>query len=242
MSNFLEIKNLNVSIENKQILEDINLSFNSNKISVLLGPNGAGKSSLANVLIGNPKYKVESGNINFNKLDLTKLSVNEIAKAGIFMSFQHPIEISGVTMSNFLKTSYNSVKGTNLTITEFMKILNEKLDELEMDKKFRSRFVNSGFSGGEKKRSEILQMLLLEPKFIILDEIDSGLDVDALKLIAKTILKLKEKTKCSILLISHQDKFLQYVKPDNYIVMKSGKITLQGGKEILEKVQDKGFN
>lgn len=240
MGNILEIKNLNSSIDNKSILSNINLEIKKGDFTILLGPNGAGKSSLTNVLMGNPQYETK-GKIIFEGKDITKLSVDDRAKLGIFMSFQHPIEVSGVTLSNFLRTSYNSIKGTNLNITEFMKILNQKLDELEMDKKFRSRFLNFGFSGGEKKRCEILQMLVLEPKFIILDEIDSGLDVDSLKLIAKVIENYKTKD-VSILLITHHNKFLEYITPDKVIIMKKGEIVKQGDITLMEEILEKGFN
>jgi Fe-S cluster assembly ATP-binding protein len=231
-----------VKVEDKEVLKNVSFKIDTSEVCILMGPNGAGKSSLSNVLLGNPKYEVVSGDIVFNGKRINDLGTDERAKLGMFMSFQHPVEIDGVTMTNFLRTAYNSLKGKNLKINEFMKILNEKLKELEMDSKFRTRFVNKGFSGGEKKRSEMLQLLLFEPKFAILDEVDSGLDVDSIKLVAKAVNKVITENKTGVLLITHNNKFLDFVKADKVIVLKNGEIEKEGSIEILKEISEKGFN
>ncbi len=237
----LEVKNLFVKVEGKEVLSDVSFKIDSNEVCILMGPNGAGKSSLSNVLFGNPKYEVVSGKIIFDGKKINDLTTDERAKLGMFMSFQHPVEIDGVTMTSFLRIAYNSLRGTNLKINEFMKILNEKLKELEMDSKFRTRFVNKGFSGGEKKRAEMLQLLLFEPKFAILDEVDSGLDVDSIKLVSKAVNKVITENKTGVLLITHNNKFLDFVKADKVIVLKNGRIENEGGVEVLKKISEKGF-
>jgi len=242
MVNKIEIINLSCLVDSKKVLDNVSLEINSNEITTLIGPNGAGKSTISNVLMGNPIYKIISGKILFNGEDITNMQTNARAKLGLFMSFQHPAEISGVTLFNFLRISYNSLKKKNLNVWEFRKLLLEKLEILEMDKKLTSRFVNFGFSGGEKKRSEILQLLLFEPKYAILDEIDSGLDVDALKIIIKTINKIKEEKKIGIFIITHYDKILTQLKPDRVYVLKNGKITNHGNYELAKEIFEKGFN
>lgn len=237
----IEIKNLYVSVEGKEILKDLSLTWNFGEILVVLGPNGAGKSTLSNVLMGHPKYEITSGLILFDGENITTLDAQERAKLGLFMSFQHPAEISGVTMANFLRTSYNALKETNLKTIEFQKILKEKMDLLHMDASFRRRSINAGFSGGEKKRSEILQLLLFEPKFAILDEVDSGLDVDALKIVSQSISKVQKETKMGIFIITHYNKILSYVKADRVIILKAGKIVREGGAELIKEVEEKGF-
>lgn len=237
----VEIKNLSVEIEGKLVLKNVSLEMNTNSINVFLGPNGAGKSTIANVLMGNPKYKIVSGEIFFDGKDITNQSPDLRAKEGLFLSFQNSYEIDGVTMLNFLRTSYNLLKGKEMQLREFIKILEEKMSFLEMDKSFRARELNVGFSGGEKKRSEMLQLLLYEPKFAILDELDSGLDVDALKLIKKVILELKEKNKTGFMIITHNNKVLEFVEPDNVFVLINGEIKKKGGKELILEVEKQGF-
>jgi Fe-S cluster assembly ATP-binding protein len=239
--NNLSVTNLNVSINNKKILNNINFDLKSDEIVVLMGPNGAGKSSLINALMGNPKYKV-SGEIIFNGKNILDLDTNERAKLGLFMTFQQPVEIDGVTFSSFLKSMYNEIKNENLRTEEFFKLLDSKLEEVNFDKSFRSRFVNVGLSGGEKKRAEILQMLLLEPKFVFLDEIDSGVDVDSLKLISSKILELKQKTKMGILLITHYNKILEYIKPDRVLILNNGTIEKEGDYSLAKEILENGFN
>lgn len=237
----LEVKNLCVDIENKQILEDISFAIESGEVVVLMGPNGAGKSSIGKALMGHPSYNISSGDIFLDDEIITEVSTDLRAKKGLFMSFQDPISISGVTMSNFLRTSYNLLKGKNIQTSDFFKLLDEKMSILGMDKKFRSRYVNFGFSGGEKKKSEILQLLLFEPKFAILDEIDSGLDVDALKLVGAAIAKSHQEKKTGFLIITHLNKILEYVKPTRVLIIKQGKIVEVGAADIAKRIESKGF-
>ena len=205
----LEIKNLHVNVEGKEILKGINLEIEKGKVHALMGPNGAGKSTLGNVLMGNPRYEITKGNIMLDGEDITEAAPNERAKLGLFLSFQYPAEITGVTMSNFLRTARNAIKKENMSVIEFHKLLKEKMNELDMDTGFSKRYINQGFSGGEKKRAEILQMSILEPKFAILDECDSGTDVDALKIIANGVNVIKSRTQVGVLLITHYDRILQ---------------------------------
>ena len=237
----LEVKGLCVNVNDKRILEDISFDVPKGGVVVLIGPNGAGKSTVSNILMGNPKYNLIKGKILLDGEDITELDSDKRAKRGLFMSFQQPIEISGVSMSNFLRQSYNSVKGTSLQIGEFMKMLNEKMEVLGFDSKFRGRFVNSGFSGGEKKRSEILQLLLFEPEYAILDEIDSGLDVDSLKQVCESIEEMRANKKMGILIITHYSKILEYIKPDEVIVLKEGRVSQRGGLELANKIFRDGF-
>jgi len=240
--NKIEIINLNCNIGGKQVLKNINLEIKSNEITTLIGPNGAGKSTISNVLMGNPKYRVTSGKILFNGEDITNKKTDERAKMGLFMSFQQPAEISGVTLFNFLRTGYNSIKGTKINVSDFRKLLKEKQSIIEMDSKFNSRFVNFGFSGGEKKRSEILQFLLFEPKYLILDEIDSGLDVDALKTILKVINEYKKTKEVGIFMITHYYKILEHLNPDKVYILKNGEIVESGDYSLAKKILENGFN
>lgn len=240
--NKLTIENISCNINNNQILKNINFEIESGKVVVLMGPNGAGKSTISNVLMGNPKYEVTSGKLILDGEDITDLETNEKAKKGLFMSFQNPVEISGVTMTNFLRTSYNALNNTNIQLAQFMKLLKSNMEELGLDAKFRGRFVNSGFSGGEKKRAELLQLMLFEPKYVILDEIDSGLDVDGIKLVSEMLNKILEKRKIGVLIITHYNKILEYIKPDSVVVLKNGEISKTGGIEVAQKILESGFN
>lgn len=240
MENKLELVDVNVSVNNKEILKNISFNVNSSEVVIIVGPNGAGKSTISNVLMGNPKYELVSGRIILNGNEISNEDVSTRAKKGIFLSHQSPIEIEGITYANFLRTSYNLVKNDSLNPAKFKKLLEEKMNFLGIDSKFRSRFVNKGFSGGEKKKSEILQMLLLEPKFAILDEIDSGLDVDAIKVVAKGINECIEKG-TGVILITHNRKLLDYIKADKVILIKSGKISQVGGIELIDKIDKDGF-
>lgn len=241
MEKKLEVKNISAKINNQEILKNISFSIDSNEVVVLMGPNGAGKSTISNVLMGNPKYEITNGNILLNGEDITKVDTNIRAKKGLFLSFQSPIEISGVTMTNFLRTSYNSIKDSNINLSNFMKILNENMDELGLDSKFRGRFVNSGFSGGEKKRSELLQLMLFEPDFVILDEIDSGLDVDGLKLVGEMLNKILSKRNMGVIIITHHNKILEYIKPDRVLILKGGQIVEEGNFDLAKKIEKEGF-
>ena len=237
----LRIEDLHVSIEGKEILKGLNLKIELGKVHALMGPNGSGKSTLANVLMGNPKYSVTKGKIFLDNEDITELSADQRAKKGLFMSFQYPSEITGVTMSNFLRTAYNSIKKTNVNVIDFHRKLKDKMKELGMDSNFSKRYINEGFSGGEKKRAEILQMVVLEPKYAILDETDSGTDVDALKIIAEGINDAKEKTNMGILIITHYNRILQYINVDKVTIMMDGKIVKEGEKELGDEIETEGY-
>lgn len=237
----LEIKNLSVEIENKKIIDNLDLILEPGKINVLMGPNGSGKSTLAQVLMGNPKYKITSGQILFEGENITNLSPNERAKKGLFLSFQSPEEISGVEISKFLRSAYNSLHPENpISILEFKKLLKEKSKLLDIDESFLKRYINQGFSGGEKKKSEILQLSVLNPKFAILDETDSGLDIDALKLISKAI-NLNFGKEKYVLLITHYKRILEHIKPNKIFVMLNGSIVKEGGEEVLDEIEREGY-
>ncbi len=236
----LEIKNLHVQSESKVILKGINLKLEPGQIHALMGPNGSGKTTLAYVLMGHPKYRITSGEILLNGKDLTKMDPHERAKEGLFLSFQQPVEISGVSISNFLRQAYNSVKEKKLSLLEFRYLLEQKAKELDIDTKFLNRYVNQGFSGGEKKKMEILQMAVLDPKIAILDETDSGLDIDSLKKVAEGVNKLKSPDK-TILIITHYKRILDYAKPDKVSIMMDGKIVLEGDSDIVDQLEEKGY-
>ena len=236
----LKIEDLHVNVEGKEILKGVNLTVKLGNVHVLMGPNGAGKSSLANVLMGNPKYKITSGKIILDEEDITYLGPTERARKGIFLSFQYPSEITGVTMSNFLRIAYNSVKNENVSVIEFHKLLKEKMVELEMDTMFGKRYLNDGFSGGEKKKAEILQMLILQPKYAVLDECDSGLDVTALKIVGQGI-KNMTSSKRGILLITHYSRILNEMSPDVVSVMVDGKVVEDGDYSLVKEIEKDGY-
>ena len=238
----LKVENLNVVVENKQILFNVSFTIQKGKTCVIMGPNGAGKSTISNVIMGHPKYKVLSGKIFFKGEDITEFSAEQRAKLGLFMSFQQPPSIPGVTVANFLRTSYNSIKNQNMKTGDFFKLLKNEMQFLEMDSSFRTRHLNVGFSGGEKKRLELLQILLTKPEFAILDEIDSGLDIDALKLVVKTLKHIREEQELSLLVITHHNKLLSYVPADQVIVLKQGKVEQIGDKNLVDEILEKGFN
>ena len=239
--NKLVIEDLYVSVDGKEILKGINLKVEKGKIHALMGPNGAGKSTLGHVLMGNPKYEVTRGRILVDGVDIGEMGPDERAKLGLFLSFQYPPEIAGVTMSNFLRTARNSVKNTNLGVVEFHEFMKGKMSELGIDHSFSSRYINQGFSGGEKKRAEILQMAVLEPKYAVLDECDSGLDVNSIKIVGEGITKGKSP-EMGVLIITHYIRILNYVVPDVVSVMIDGKIVETGGKELAHKIEREGFN
>ena len=236
----LEIKNLHVEVEGKEILKGVNLKLEKGSVHALMGPNGSGKTTLAHVLMGHPNYKVTDGKILFKGEDITNLKPDERAKRGLFLSFQHPTEISGVTISNFLRESYSSLKEKKLSLLEFKNLMEEKADSLNIDKKFLFRYLNEGFSGGEKKRTEILQLAVLDPSLAILDETDSGLDIDALKAVAETVNFFMNKGK-TILIITHYKRILDYINPDKVSIMIDGKIVLEGTGNIVDSLEEKGY-
>ena len=239
----LEIKNLKASINNKAILKGLNLSIKPGELHAVMGPNGSGKSTLANVLSGKSGYEI-SGELNFEGESLKKISVEERAQKGIFLAFQYPLEIPGVNTNNFLKTSLNSIRkakgNKELDTLSFLKLVREKSSELGIDEKILSRQLNVGFSGGEKKKNEILQMKILNPSFSILDETDSGLDIDALKIIAKGVNSSRDKKK-SFLVITHYQRLLDYIKPDFVHILSDGKIVKTGCSELAEELEKTGY-
>ena len=241
---FLNINNLNVSIEGKKILDDFNLNINQGEVHAIMGPNGSGKSTLANVLAGNENYEVDSGKITFKDLDLLSLNIEERAQKGVFLAFQYPVEIPGVNITPFLQASINSkLKNDNkpeLDSLTFAKLLRKKAEELGISNDMLKRSVNTGFSGGEKKRYEILQMSILNPEFTIFDETDSGLDVDALKVVTEGINKFKND-KNSFLIITHYQKLLDYIHPDYVHVMRNGKIVKSGDISLAAEIEESGY-
>ena len=241
----LDIKNLHATIGGKEILKGIDLTINDGEIHAIMGTNGAGKSTLSNVIVGNPAYEVTEGEITYNGLNLLEMSTEERANAGIFMSFQQPVEIPGVSMTNFMRAAVNArykAQGREpLSAGDFLKLMREKRKIVELDGKLASRSVNEGFSGGEKKRNEIFQMAMLEPDFCILDETDSGLDVDALRIVAEGFNKLR-KSNTSALVITHYHRLLEYLKPDIVHVLIDGRIIQTGGPELAVEIDKKGFD
>ncbi|KJE50078.1 MULTISPECIES: Fe-S cluster assembly ATPase SufC [Acidiplasma] len=237
----LEIKNLKVSASGKEILKGINLTVKSGEIHALMGPNGAGKSTLGEALIGHPNYEITDGNIIINGRDVTHSTPEERARQGLFLAFQSPISIPGVKISTFLRTAYNDLyPDEKLPLRDFFNMVKTAMKDLDMDESFISRSVNDGFSGGERKRFEVLQMVILKPKIVILDEIDSGLDVDALKLVSSEIKKLHDSN-VGFLIITHYQRILKDIIPEFVHVLRDGKIVLNGGKEISDKIEQEGF-
>jgi len=241
----LKIKNLYAGIEGKQILRGINLEVKKGEVHAIMGPNGSGKSTLSAVIAGNDTYEVLEGDILFDDESILDLAPEERAHKGIFMSFQYPIEIPGVSTTNFIKTAINAKRKAlgleDLPAKEMLKMLREKSQLLEMDRKILSRSLNEGFSGGEKKRNEIFQMAMLEPKLSILDETDSGLDIDALKIVANGVNKLRTKDN-AVILITHYQRLLDYIVPDFVHVLHDGKIVKSGGKELAHELEEKGYD
>tara|TARA_B100000700_G_C14877674_1_gene776489 strand:+ start:119 stop:859 length:741 start_codon:yes stop_codon:yes gene_type:complete len=241
----LEIKNLNVSIENIKILNGINLIVNPGEVHAIMGKNGSGKSTLSNVIAGNESYSIDSGNIKFLNKNLNDLSIEERALNGIFLSFQYPVALPGVNNTYFLKSALNAKRQFNgekeLDAIEFLKIIKSNLQKVKMDDNYLKRSVNVGFSGGEKKRNEILQMITLEPKLSILDETDSGLDIDALKIVADGIKQSRTKDNAFIV-ITHYQRMLNYLKPDFVHVLIDGKIVKTGGPELAIELEEKGYS
>ena len=241
----LQVKNLHASINDKEILKGINLEIKAGEVHAIMGPNGSGKSTLSAVIAGKEEYEVTEGSVILNGEDLEELAPEERAHKGIFLSFQYPVEIPGVTVTNFIKTAINETRKATgqeeLPAKEMLKLIREKADLLEIDRKFLSRSLNEGFSGGEKKRNEIFQMAMLEPKLAILDETDSGLDIDALKVVANGVNKLKSSEN-AVLVITHYQRLLDYIVPDFVHVLHNGKIVKSGGKELALELEEKGYD
>jgi Fe-S cluster assembly ATP-binding protein len=241
----LTINNLHASIEGKEILKGLNLTVNAGEVHAIMGPNGAGKSTLASVLAGREEYEVTEGTIDFDGKDLTEMAPEERAGEGLFLAFQYPVEIPGVNMMTFLRTSLNSVrkyKGEEpLTAGEFLKLMKEKQNIVELGKDLANRAVNEGFSGGEKKRNEIFQMAMLNPKLAVLDETDSGLDIDALRIVSSGVNKLRNEGNAFIV-ITHYQRLLDYIVPDFVHVLYDGKIVKSGGKELALELEEKGYD
>jgi Fe-S cluster assembly ATP-binding protein len=241
----LEIKNIHAQIDEKSILKGINLDIKPGEVHAIMGPNGSGKSTLASVIAGKEEYEIEEGSILFEGKDIGELSVEERAHQGVFLSFQYPVEIPGVTVTNFIKTALNETRKAkgleDMPASEMLKRIREKSELLEIDRKFLSRSLNEGFSGGEKKRNEIFQMAMLEPKLAILDETDSGLDIDALRIVANGVNKLKTKDN-AVLVITHYQRLLDYIVPDFVHVLYDGKIVKSGGKELAFELEEKGYD
>lgn len=238
--NHLEIHNLHVAVDGKEMIHGINLSIKPGEVHAIMGPNGSGKSTLVNALMGHPKYQITDGTIILDGEDITHAKVSERAKKGLFLSMQYAPEITGVTITNFLRTAVQSLTGKQQNPIQFHKLLLKIMQGLAIDPAFASRYVNVGFSGGEKKRMEILQLLLLDPRYALLDETDSGLDVDALKVVADGINRYRT-SEHGVLLITHYNRILEYIIPDVVHVMTEGKITRSGGKELAEKLEKEGY-
>lgn len=241
----LEIKNLHASINGKEILKGINLEVKKGEVHAIMGPNGSGKTTLSSVISGREDYEVTEGEINLNEVDLLELAPEERAHKGVFMSFQYPVAIPGVTVTNFIKTALNAKRKADgkedMPAVEMLKMIREKSELLELDKSFLSRSLNDGFSGGEKKRNEIFQMAMLEPQLAILDETDSGLDIDALRIVANGVNKLKSENN-AIIVITHYQRLLDYIVPDYVHVLWDGKIIKTGGKELAHELEAKGYD
>ena len=239
----LQIINLHVSVEGKEILKGVNLELNTGEFHVIMGPNGTGKSTLASTIMGHYKYQVTEGQILLDGKDVLQMSVDERSRAGLFLAMQYPSEITGVTNSEFIKSAMHArlKEGETLPLTKFIRSLDKACDELKMREDLPHRYVNEGFSGGEKKRNEILQMKLLKPKFAILDEIDSGLDVDALRIVGENVNSMKSND-FGALIITHYERLLDYIKADYVHILMNGKVVKDGGLELMERVDKEGYD
>jgi Fe-S cluster assembly ATP-binding protein len=245
MANLLNIKDLHANVEGKEILKGLNLEVNEGETHAIMGPNGAGKSTLASVLVGNPNFEVTEGEVTFRGHDLLNMDPENRAREGLFLSFQYPVEIPGVSMTNFMRASLNEIRKHRgqepISASDFLKMIKEKRELVELDKDLAGRSVNEGFSGGEKKRNEIFQMAMLEPKLAILDETDSGLDIDALRIVAAGVNKLRSKDKATIV-ITHYQRLLDYIKPDFVHVLYKGRIVKSAGPELALKLEENGYD
>ena len=240
--NILEIKDLHVGVKDKEILKGIDLIVKEGEIHAIMGPNGNGKSTLLQTIMGNPNYTVTGGSITFNGEDVLSMSVDTRSKKGLFLALQYPQEIAGVTNSDFLRAAINARSETPISLFKFIKEIDKGIKDLKMKEDLAHRFVNDGFSGGEKKRNEILQMMMLKPSIAMLDEIDSGLDVDAIKLVSDAILKLKEETNLGLMVVSHYERFFTSIKPTHAHVIVDGKIVIEGDSELVYKIDNEGYD
>lgn len=242
----LSIRDLKVSVEtdkgSKQILKGVNLDIKSNETHAIMGPNGSGKSTLAYAIAGHPAYNIEGGSVKLDGEEMLELSVDERARAGLFLAMQYPVEVPGVTVTNFLRSAKTAIDGEAPKLRTWAKELNQAMSELKVDPEFASRNVNEGFSGGEKKRHEILQMELLKPRFAILDETDSGLDVDALRIVSEGVNRAQSNTDVGVLLITHYTRILQYIKPDYVHVLVNGRVAEEGGPELANQLEAEGYD
>jgi Fe-S cluster assembly ATP-binding protein len=236
----LKIEDLYIEIDGQEIVKGLDLEVGKGEIHAIMGPNGSGKSTLANVLMGHPRYEVTGGSITFQGEDVFELEPDERAKLGMFLAFQYPSEVPGVSVANFLRTAVNSVREEELNPMEMYRLLQEKMSIMQMDPKFAERYLNEGFSGGEKKRNEILQMLMLDPKLAIMDETDSGLDIDALQVVARGVNELRGP-EFSAVIITHYQRVLRYIEPDHVHVMLDGRLVTSGGKELADDLEEKGY-
>lgn len=241
MKPVLQIKNLHASVEDKEILKGVNLEMKGGEIHVIMGPNGTGKSTLSSTIMGYPKYTVTGGEILLNNENIVEMPVDERARKGLFLAMQYPSEVPGVTNSDFIRTAIQSITGKSLPLFKFIMEYNKAIEKLQMRSDLPHRYLNDGFSGGEKKRNEILQMLMLKPSFAILDEIDSGLDVDALRIVGEAINSLRNPN-FACLLITHYQRILDYIKPDYVHVMMQGRIVKSGGLELMERIDKEGYD
>ncbi|MAG21177.1 MAG: Fe-S cluster assembly ATPase SufC [Candidatus Marinimicrobia bacterium] len=241
----LEIRNLHVAVEDKEILRGVNLTVNAGELHAIMGPNGSGKSTLAQVIVGRETYQVTEGEILYNGKNLMEMSIEQRALEGVFLSFQYPVVITGVNVAYFLKSALNAVRKhrglEELDAIDFLTLIKEKLKLVQMDESYLSRSINQGFSGGEKKRNEILQMLTLEPSLAVLDETDSGLDIDAVKIVADGVNKFRDEAR-AVLVITHYQRILQYMQPEHIHVLMSGRIIRSGGKELAVELEEKGYS
>ncbi|EOB0721065.1 Fe-S cluster assembly ATPase SufC [Staphylococcus aureus] len=242
MASTLEIKDLHVSIEDKEILKGVNLTIYTDEIHAIMGPNGTGKSTLSSAIMGHPSYEVTKGEVLLDGVNILELEVDERAKAGLFLAMQYPSEITGVTNADFMRSAINAKReeGQEINLMQFIKKLDKNMDFLDIDKDMAQRYLNEGFSGGEKKRNEILQLMMLEPKFAILDEIDSGLDIDALKVVSKGINQMRGEN-FGALMITHYQRLLNYITPDKVHVMYAGKVVKSGGPELAKRLEEEGY-
>ncbi|WP_123896213.1 Fe-S cluster assembly ATPase SufC [Staphylococcus aureus] len=242
MASTLEIKDLHVSIEDKEILKGVNLTINTDEIHAIMGPNGTGKSTLSSAIMGHPSYEVTKGEVLLDGVNILELEVDERAKAGLFLAMQYPSEITGVTNADFMRSAINAKReeGQEINLMQFIKKLDKNMDFLDIDKDMAQRYLNEGFSGGEKKRNEILQLMMLEPKFAILDEIDSGLDIDAIKVVSKGINQMRGEN-FGALMITHYQRLLNYITPDKVHVMYAGKVVKSGGPELAKRLEEEGY-
>ena len=238
----LEIRNLHVNVEDKEILKGVDLTVNENEVHALMGPNGNGKSTLLAAIMGNPKYTVTEGTITYDGKDVLAMPVNERSIAGLFLAMQYPQEIPGVTNSDFLRAAMNVRSETPVSLFRFIKAMETTISELQMKEDLAHRFLNEGFSGGEKKRNEIVQMKMLKPSLSMLDEIDSGLDVDAIRIVGDAINSLREETGMSIIVVSHYERFLELIKPQFTHVLVDGRIITSGGPELAQKIDSEGYD